>query len=166
MNAANETAITLIGNVANDPEHRTTGTGATIASFRLACTSRYYDRAQSAWVDKETSFYTVSAFRGLGDHVLRSLHRGDRVVLVGRLQLRKWETGTSSGTAADVEADAIGHDLRWGTSTFEKSAKPAAQAPTSWAVPGEQAEPVPGPPTEASAVVSHVDSIDAVDAPF
>lgn len=165
MNAANETAITLIGNVANDPEHRTTGTGATIASFRLACTSRYYDRAQNAWVDKETSFYTVSAFRGLGDHVLRSVHRGDRVVVAGRLQLRKWETETSSGTAADVEADAIGHDLRWGTSTFEKSAKPAAQ--TSWAVPGEQASPTPPPPADPPAAVPAAASqIESVDAPF
>ncbi|WP_344736399.1 single-stranded DNA-binding protein [Microbacterium awajiense] len=161
MNAANETAITLIGNVANEPEHRTTGSGATIASFRLACTSRYYDRAQNAWVDRETSFYAVSAFRGLGDHVLRSLHRGDRVVLAGRLQLRKWESGTTSGTAAEVEADAIGHDLRWGTSTFEKAARPAAAAATTWAVPGEAAAPSPDSPAEAPTPTSPGEPADA-----
>ena len=51
---------------------------------------------------------------------LLSVRKGERVVVHGRLRLRAWENGEKSGTAIEIEADSIGHDLAWGTTTLTK----------------------------------------------
>ena len=35
--------------------------------------------------------------------------------------MRDWDNGTSAGTSVEIEADSIGHDLTWGTSTFTRT---------------------------------------------
>lgn len=112
--------ITVTGNIAADPEGKKTAAGVAITTFRVASTHRRFDRASARWVDDYTNWYSVSAFRGLADHALRSLHKGDRVVLTGRLRIRDWETSTSRGTAVEITADSIGHDLLWGTTSFHR----------------------------------------------
>lgn len=122
----NETMITVTGNVATPPELRTTPGGVPLARFRLASTERRWDRETSSWVDGHTSWFAVTLFRGLADHAFRSLEKGDRVILTGRMRVRAWDNGTKSGTDAEIEADAIGHDLRWGTSSFTRSSRASA----------------------------------------
>ncbi|TWX37269.1 single-stranded DNA-binding protein [Frigoribacterium sp. ACAM 257] len=121
--------ITLTGIIATDPRVVTTEAGLDIASFRLASTHRRFDRVKDEWVDGDTNWYTVTAFRVLGANAGLSLHKGERVVVLGRLRIRAWEAGDKSGTTVEVDADAIGHDLRWGRSTFTRSTS-AAAAPT------------------------------------
>ncbi|WP_461473603.1 single-stranded DNA-binding protein [Microbacterium sp. HJ5] len=128
--------ITITGNVATDPEHKRTATGATVTTFRLASGQRRFDRASNSWVESATNFYSVSAWRGLADHAFQSLRRGERVILTGRLRVRDWDNGAKKGTDVEIEADAIGHDLRWGTTTFVKDAAPAAPgAEATWQAP-------------------------------
>lgn len=112
--------ITVTGVVGSDPKHHVTSQGLAITSFRLASTRRYFDRSKGTWEDGETNWYTVSAFRQLAFNASTSIVRGERVVVHGRLRLRAWETGEKTGTAVEIEADAIGHDLTWGVSTFTK----------------------------------------------
>ncbi|KJE25406.1 single-strand binding protein [Frankia torreyi] len=50
-----DTTITLVGNLVEDPEHRTTTNGASVCSFRLASTPRRFDRSENRWVDGATS---------------------------------------------------------------------------------------------------------------
>lgn len=124
------TPIHTVGTIATDPRHIQTQSGISLCTFRLACSERRYDREQSQWVDGDTNWFTVSAFRGLADHAHASFHKGDRVIVSGRLRVRAWEQGEKSGTAVDIDADALGHDLRWGVSAFTKqSATAADQAP-------------------------------------
>lgn len=125
--------ITVIGNIAGDPEHRQTPAGIAVTTFRVASSQRRFDRATGQWVEAHTNWYSVSAFRGLAQHAFRSLRKGDRVVLTGKLKVRNWDNGTSRGTAVEIDADAIGHDLLWGTTTFEKNPGPVRpQAAESW----------------------------------
>ena len=121
--------ITLTGIIATEPRVVTTEAGLDIASFRLASTHRRFDRVKDEWVDGDTNWYTVTAFRALGANAGQSLHKGERVVVLGRLRVRAWEAGDKSGTTVEVDADAIGHDLRWGRSAFVRSTS-AAAAPT------------------------------------
>lgn len=121
--------ITLTGIIATEPRVVTTEAGLDIASFRLASTHRRFDRVKDEWVDGDTNWYTVTAFRALGANAGQSLHKGERVVVLGRLRVRAWEAGDKSGTTVEVDADAIGHDLRWGRSTFARSTS-ATAAPT------------------------------------
>jgi single-strand DNA-binding protein len=163
----NET-ITITGNIATDPEHKHTAGGVSITTFRVASGQRRYDRQSGGWVDAATNWYTVSTFRSLADHAFNSLRKGDRVLLTGRLRVRDWDTGAKKGTTVEIDAEAIGHDLLWGNSRFEKErpsetrlesdawtapAQPAdewaapevsEQVEGDWpvaAVPGEQAQP-------------------------
>jgi single-strand DNA-binding protein len=113
--------ITLTGVVATIPRAITTSEGLAITSFRLASTQRRFDRAQEKWVDGDTNWYTVTTFRQLAANAAVSVKKGERVLVTGRLRIRDWESGDKAGTNIDVEADAIGHDLSWGTAAFSRN---------------------------------------------
>jgi len=150
------TQVTVIGTVATDPKRITTQSGAMLCSFRLASDERRYDRTQQKWIEGETNWYSISVFRALGEHAHSSLHKGERVIVSGRLRVRRWESEGKAGTSVEIDADAVGHDLRWGVSAFEKR---EAQANTSgsetWA-----AASVSSLAIEASLGASDADSED------
>ncbi|TPW70097.1 single-stranded DNA-binding protein [Schumannella sp. 10F1B-5-1] len=113
--------ITLTGLVGTKPRHVSTGDGLDITSFRLATTHRRFDRAERKWVDAGTNWFTVTAFRTLATNAELSLQTGQRVIVTGRLKLRDWTTDEKSGTSVEIEAEAIGHDLSWGSSVYTRS---------------------------------------------
>lgn len=170
----NETIITVTGNVATPPELKLTPTGVPLTKFRVASTERRWDRDTSAWIDGHTNWYSVTLFRGLADHAYRSLSKGDRVILSGTVRVKAWDNGVKQGADAEIEADAIGHDLRWGTTTFTKSGRPPAAVEPStadaWAAEAEpDAAPVPADAsslTEWTAPGERQDSGLAAVAPF
>lgn len=114
--------ITLRGVVATPPKSLQTASGLSIVTFRLASSQRRFDRSRNTWVDAETNWYSVTAFRQLADNVASSLGKGDRVLVSGRLRVRAWENGERSGTNVEVDAESIGPDLLFGTSTFTRVA--------------------------------------------
>lgn len=138
--------ITLTGLVATEPKHLTTTEGLPITSFRLASTQRRYDRARQTWIDGDTNWYTVTSFRRLASNSSTSILKGQRVIVTGRLRLRDWESGDRKGHTVEVEADALGHDLTWGTAQFQRNT--VASAPISQAQassdPGAGSDPQPG----------------------
>lgn len=113
--------FTVSGLVATSPRHLVTQEGLPITSFRLASSSRRYDRAKKAWVDGETNWFTVTAFRQLAINSASSISKGDRVVATGRLKVRDWDNGERTGTTVEIEADSMGPDLTWGTSEFTRT---------------------------------------------
>ena len=130
--------ITVIGNVASIPERRELPGGVPAISFRLASSERRLENGQ--WVDTHTNWYWVSAYRKLADHALASLEKGQRVIVSGRFRVKQWESGGKSGSSAEIDAEGLGHDLMFGTTTFQKSSQPASPAPApdtaGWATPG------------------------------
>lgn len=164
-------AITLTGLVATVPRHLVTSEGLPITSFRLASSQRRFDRSQEKWVDTDTNWYTVTAFRQLALNSNASLEKGQRVIVSGRLKIRGWESGEKSGTTIEIDADSIGHDLTWGTAAFTRSVSAATAAPPEpvedpdTAAPAEPADPVPA----ASAVdeaTQPADAAEQVPVPF
>ncbi|WP_328669179.1 single-stranded DNA-binding protein [Streptomyces sp. NBC_00328] len=141
----NETMVCAVGNVATRPVYRELANGAS-ARFRLAVTSRYWDREKNGWTDGHTNFFTVWANRALATNVGASVSVGDPVIVQGRLKVRTETRDGQSWTSADIDAVAIGHDLSRGTSAFRRPSKEgepaAAQHPEpSW-------ESVPDAPPE------------------
>ncbi len=112
--------VTVVGTIATEPRALTTQSGIALCSFRVASGERRFDREKKCWVDGETNWFTVTAFRGLALNAHDSFHKGDRVVVSGRLRIRSWERDDRSGTSVEIEAEALGHDLRWGVSQFSK----------------------------------------------
>lgn len=130
--------ITITGLVATVPRHLITGEGLSITSFRLASAQRRFDRGTSRWIDGETNWYTVTAFRQLAVNSATSISKGQRVVVAGRLRIREWDSGEKTGTTVDVEADAIGHDLAWGTTSFTRSISSSNRSLPDDQKPGDQ----------------------------
>jgi single-strand DNA-binding protein len=112
--------ITLRGLVATTPRHITTESALEVTSFRLASTTRKLDTETGVWVDSDVNWFTVSSFRQLASNVAQSISKGERIVVSGRLKVRDWDNGERSGTSVEIEASAIGHDLTFGTSSFER----------------------------------------------
>ena len=128
--------ITISGLVATTPRHLVTQDGLPITSFRLASSQRRFDRSQNRWIDGETNWYTITSFRQLAINSSESINKGDRIIATGKLRVRDWDNGERSGTSVEVDADAIGHDLSWGTATFVRTilvreTDPADEPPAS-----------------------------------
>ena len=76
---------------------------------------------------RRDQWYTVNAWRDLGEHCSRSLRRGDPVVVHGRLSQRSYVNKNNvEVTALEVEALLVGHDLSKGRECVHAAAEPAA----------------------------------------
>ena len=115
------TPIFTTGLVATTPRHLVTQDGLPITSFRLASSARRYDTATNRWIDGETNWYTITTFHSLAINTAGSVNKGDRIVVTGKLRIRDWDNGERAGTSVEIEADAIGHDLAWGSSVFTRT---------------------------------------------
>lgn len=113
--------VTVSGLVATTPRHLVTQDGLPITSFRMAASHRRFDRKENKWVDGETNWFTVTAFRQLAINCAGSVSKGERVLVTGKLRVRDWDNGERAGTSVEVEAEALGHDLTWGTATFTRT---------------------------------------------
>jgi single-strand DNA-binding protein len=120
----NDTAMTIVGNLVDEPRLRLTKNGHSVASFRVASTSRRFDREQSKWVDNATLFVTVTCWRALAENVVHSLHKGQPVVVSGRYYMREYMVEEATRAAYELEANAVGHDLTRGTADFRKTSRP------------------------------------------
>lgn len=118
---AGETVITIIGNLTADPEIRTTGSGASVASFTIASTPRTWNRNTNQFEDGQALFIRCSAWRDLAEHCVRSLAKGMRVIAQGRLQQRSYQAQDGSNrTVIELQVDEIGPSLRYATAQVQK----------------------------------------------
>lgn len=121
--------ITVTGVVATDPRHIVTTEGLSVTSFRLITSNTVYDVDADAWQNTHGNWFTISAYRQLATNVAGCVRRGDPLLVTGRLTVREWPDGddpSSRGIAAEIEADAIGHDLAWGSATFARTVQGAS----------------------------------------
>lgn len=118
--------ITLIGNVATVPERRGSA-DRPVAGFRLATSRRVFENGQ--WIDKHTNWYSISAFGQLAEHTLASIEKGQRVIVTGRFTLKEWEKNGKKGVSAEIDADGLGHDLQFGSTTFHRDASRQSPSP-------------------------------------
>jgi len=106
-----------------------------------------YRRGNGDYADLRTEWFEVKV-RSLAliNNVRQSINRSDPVLVVGRLSTHQWEA--KDGTkhwAMQIQAEAVGHDLRWGDTRFTKV--PMAQHRRGLAEPGGEevaADPLTG----------------------
>jgi len=111
--------VTLVGFVAQDPNIRTTATGKQLTKVRVGTTPRYRDAGTGQWRDAETSYYTITCWSRLADHVRASLHKGDPVIVKGRLKTSTFEDKNGQmKTSVEITADTMGHDLTRGPANY------------------------------------------------
>jgi single-strand DNA-binding protein len=112
----NESWVTLQGWVGGEVTSRDAN-GVPVATFRLGCTPRYI--RNGVWIDGQTSWYTVNAWRTLAGNVVDSVRKGEPVVVHGKMRADVWaREGLPTSVTHIVEATFVGHDLGKGTSSF------------------------------------------------
>lgn len=115
--------VTIQGLVATTPRHIVTQDGLPITSFRIAAGTQKLDAVSGKWIEGETNWYTITAFKALAINSAQSVSKGDRILLTGKLRVRDWDNGDRAGTSVEIEAESIGHDQSYGTSEFVRTAK-------------------------------------------
>jgi len=117
-----DTHVTITGNLTDDPEVTFTPNGAAVCNFRLAVTARVRDG--DSWRDGDTSFFRITAWRQLAEHIGDSLSKGDRVIVAGQLRMRAWETPEGDKRqVVEVTAEEAGPSLKWATAKPERASK-------------------------------------------
>src|SRR3954452_23164555 len=119
---ANETTITMVGNLTADPELRFLPDGTALVKFTIASTPRMLDRQSGEWKDGDPLFMNCTAFRDIAEHIAESLAKGTRVIVTGRLKLSRWEdkeTGEKR-SAYGLDVDEIGPSLRFAQAKVQK----------------------------------------------
>lgn len=113
-----ENAITLVGNLTADPELRYTSGGTPMTNISIAVNRRY--QVNNEW-QEQTSFFRGTLWREQAENVAESLHKGDRVILNGRLEQRTWETPEGEKRSiVEISIDEIGPSLRWATASVNR----------------------------------------------
>ena len=103
---AGETIIAVVGNLTADPEIRTAGSGASVASFTIASTPRTWNRNTNQFEDGQALFMRCSAWRDMAEHCAQSLAKGMRVIAQGRLQQRSYQAQDGSQrTVFELQVD-------------------------------------------------------------
>ncbi|EMQ97107.1 single-stranded DNA-binding protein [Paeniglutamicibacter gangotriensis] len=113
--------ITLRGVAGTEPRRSGEGSGTLVAKFRMVSNERRQDPETGQWADVHSNWYTVSCFRAMASNLLDSIHQGDHVVVYGKMQVREYDRKDGTrGFSVDIEAMALGHDVRFGISRFER----------------------------------------------
>ncbi|MGY1603158.1 single-stranded DNA-binding protein [Geodermatophilus sp. SYSU D00815] len=134
-----ETEVTVVGNVVGPPQKNRTANGS-VTNFRLASTSRRFDKGVQGWVDSKTLFLDVECWGELGGNVSHTISKGDPVIVFGWLFTDEWESDQGRRSKVKLRAAAVGPDLNKGTADFRRTlrAAPAADAPPGEEPPGEE----------------------------
>lgn len=118
---ANEPVVTIVGNLADDPEARVSQAGKPWVTFRVASTPRERDRQSGDFKDGEPLWVNCRAYGELAEHIVASLAKGLRVITQGKLTQQSYEKDGQKRTALQLEVDAIGPELRFATATVQRS---------------------------------------------
>jgi single-strand DNA-binding protein len=117
-----DNSVTFIGNLTREPELRFAQSGIAVVNVGMAINERRLVNGE--WQDQDPIFINVTAFRELAENVAGSLHKGDRIVVTGKLQVRNFERqdGTK-GTAVECLADEVAVSLRRATAEVSRTTR-------------------------------------------
>ena len=96
--------VLLIGNLTKDPELTTTPSGVSVCRFSIAVGRNY----TSADGERQTDFFNITAWRGLGENVSKYTKKGSKVAVSGSIQMRSYEDNDGiKRTVVDVIAEEV-----------------------------------------------------------
>lgn len=93
--------IVLLGRLTKDADIRSTQSGKVVASFTLAVDRPYTQNGK-----REVDFIACQIWGKCAEVLGKSVHKGQRILLEGRLQIRQYtDKNGNKRTAAEVVAD-------------------------------------------------------------
>ncbi|MCE5329145.1 single-stranded DNA-binding protein [bacterium] len=110
MNNLNQ--LTLLGNLARDPEIKYTNEGIAIADLRVAVNRKWKNKEGNDMENVE--FFNVTAWNKLAENCSNDLKKGDRIIVSGRLNHRSFDTKDGKKiNIMNVIADVVGASLEF-----------------------------------------------------
>lgn len=116
--------VSLVGNITDDPDLRFTPSGAAVADLNLAVNDRVKDSTTGEWRDGAPLFVRCIFWGQQAENVAESLHKGDRVVVVGKLSMRTYDSKDEPPrkvTVFEVIDAEVGASMKWATATVRRS---------------------------------------------
>jgi single-strand DNA-binding protein len=115
-----EPIVTISGNAVADAEERAASTGRSFTVFRLANTIRRR-LGDGSYEDVRTDFYRVTVFGTLAVNAAKSVKKGQRILVHGRLRVASFtRPDGTEGANIEVTATMVGHDLTFGWVDYHK----------------------------------------------
>lgn len=135
--------VTMIGNVTADPELRFTATGVAVCNVRIA-SNRKFTKGDGT-EGESTLFINGNCWRDLAENVAKTFRKGDRAILIGRLETRSYEKGGQTVWVTEIECDEVAPSLRWAHADIHKA---AGGTSNGYAAPNGDGQPVAVPAVE------------------
>lgn len=85
--------VILLGNVGKDPEIKATASGTVVATFSIATSERFKDKA-GTWQDR-TEWHNLVAYQRTAEIVRDYVKKGNKLYIEGRLQTSSWDDKTT-----------------------------------------------------------------------
>lgn len=96
--------VELVGNVVRDVELQTSAKGLSYCHFQIAVPRAFTNEEGK----RESDFINVTAWRNLADNVAKFVHKGDKVGIVGKIQVRAYENDAKEKKfATEIVADEV-----------------------------------------------------------
>jgi single-strand DNA-binding protein len=106
--------VSLVGNITDDPELRHTQSGAALAGFTVAVSHR--SKHNSEWQDVTDGFFRCTAWRSVAENASRTLRKGMRVFVAGKLLRLAWQEDTGNKRrSVEIQVRQVGPDLYFAT---------------------------------------------------
>lgn len=129
----------LMGRICNDLELKTTQSGVSVISFRLAVDRSYQPKGE----EMKTDFFNIVAWRNTAEFISRNFCKGKMILVEGELQTRQYTD--KNGNTQNVVELVVGSAYFTGEKK-EQAAPPAAQAaqvPAAEYTESDTGEPYP-----------------------
>lgn len=98
--------VTISGNLTRDPEIRSTQSGMNILNFGMAVNDRRRNNQTGEWEDY-ANFVDCVLFGNRADYLSRTLHKGTKVVVDGKLRYSSWERDGQRRSKIEVVVDDL-----------------------------------------------------------
>jgi len=143
--------VFILGRLASDPELKTTPSGQSVCSFRVATNRSWVDKS-SGQKQEKAEFHSIVLWRRIAEIAAQYLKKGSLVLIEGRIETRNWQDKEGN---KHYRTEIIGENLQMGprSTNFEPSIKKEEkeQSPTT---------------NEDIPVIEDTKEIDVKDIPF
>jgi single-strand DNA-binding protein len=96
--------VTLLGNVGQPPEIRTTGTGLIVANLSVATNERV--KQGNEWKD-HTEWHRLTFFGRLAEVVRDYVKKGSKIYCEGKLRTTSWDDKGTTRYSTGITADEL-----------------------------------------------------------
>jgi single-strand DNA-binding protein len=96
--------ITIVGRVGQDPVKLSNGG----VRLRIVSNDSFKNDTTGKWEDKNTSWWTVKAWKSLAEQTLSVLKKGQEVIVIGKIYEENWtDKDGNTRNSYDINADSI-----------------------------------------------------------